>query len=61
MSGDESAINIIANEWLFKPGTLDGKPVNVRANIEISFRLPKRWADSGEAANLVSDADSGLP
>jgi TonB family protein len=37
---DESAINTISGQWRFKPGTLDGKPVDVQANIEISFRLP---------------------
>ena len=36
---DESAINTIATKWRFKPGTLDGRPVDVQANIEVSFRL----------------------
>lgn len=36
---DESAINTIATKWRFKPGTLNGQPVDVQANIEISFRL----------------------
>ncbi len=36
---DEAAIAKITNDWLFQPGTLDGKPVNVRAYIELSFRL----------------------
>ena len=36
---DESAINTIATKWRFKPGTLNGTPVDVQANIEISFRL----------------------
>jgi TonB family protein len=36
---DESAINTIATKWRFKPGTKDGQPVDVWANIEVTFRL----------------------
>jgi periplasmic protein TonB len=36
---DESAISTIANKWRFRPGTLNGKPVDVKINIEVSFRL----------------------
>ena len=36
---DESAINTIATKWKFKPGTLRGVPVDVQANIEVTFRL----------------------
>jgi TonB family protein len=36
---DESAINTIATKWRFKPGTFRGEPVDVQANIEVSFRL----------------------
>ena len=36
---DESAIQTIASKWRFKPGTLNGVPVDVQANIEVSFRL----------------------
>jgi len=36
---DESAINTIATKWRFKPGTLSGRPVDVMANIEVTFRL----------------------
>jgi protein TonB len=36
---DESAINTIATKWRFRPGTLNGTPVDVLANIEVSFRL----------------------
>jgi TonB family protein len=36
---DESAITTIASKWRFKPGTLNGSPVDVQANIEVSFRL----------------------
>jgi TonB family protein len=36
---DESAINTIATKWRFKAGTLNGVPVDVRANIEVTFKL----------------------
>ena len=36
---DESAINTIATKWRFKPGTRNGVPVDVQANIEVTFRL----------------------
>jgi TonB family protein len=36
---DESAINTITTRWRFRPGTLNGEPVDVWANIEVSFRL----------------------
>ena len=36
---DESAISTIASKWRFKPGTMNGVPVDVQANIEVSFRL----------------------
>jgi outer membrane biosynthesis protein TonB len=35
---DEKALDAVA-QWLFKPGTKDGKPVPVRATFEINFRL----------------------
>jgi TonB family protein len=36
---DESAINTIATKWKFRPGTYKGQPVDVQANIEVTFRL----------------------
>lgn len=36
---DESAIRTISKEWKFKPGRLNGEPVDVRVMIEVSFRL----------------------
>ena len=36
---DESAIRTIGAKWRFRPGQLNGVPVDVLANIEISFRL----------------------
>ncbi|MBM3791480.1 MAG: TonB family protein [Acidobacteria bacterium] len=36
---DESAINTIATKWRFRPGTMNGRPVDVQANIEVTFRL----------------------
>jgi TonB family protein len=36
---DEAARDAIVNKWKFMPGTLNGRPVNVRAHVEVSFRL----------------------
>lgn len=37
---DESAINTLRTQWRFKPGTINNdEPVDVQANIEVSFRL----------------------
>jgi len=36
---DESATDTIREKWRFEPGTLNGQPVDVMANIEVSFRL----------------------
>ncbi len=36
---DESALNTIANQWRFSPGKSDGVPVDVRASIDVTFRL----------------------
>lgn len=36
---DESAIQTIATKWRFKPGTLNGVPVDVIVDIEVVFRM----------------------
>jgi TonB family protein len=36
---DESAMKTIASEWHFKPGLRNGAPVDVLADIEISFKF----------------------
>ena len=36
---NESAINTIAVKWLFRPGTKNGGPVEVRNNVEVIFHL----------------------
>jgi TonB family protein len=36
---DESAINTITTRWRFRPGTLNGEPVDVQTNIVVSFRF----------------------
>jgi TonB family protein len=36
---EEKAIEEIATNWKFRPGTLDGRPVDVRATIEVTFNL----------------------
>jgi protein TonB len=38
MGLDEKAIDAVS-QWKFKPGTKDGAPVTVIANIEVNFRL----------------------
>ena len=37
---DRKAIEAV-KRWRFKPGTRQGKPVDVKATIEVRFRLPK--------------------
>jgi protein TonB len=37
---DEEAVRA-ARQWVFKPGTRDGKPVNVEVTIEMTFTLKK--------------------
>ena len=36
---DESAVDMVRKKWRFQPGTLDNKPVDVLATIEVTFRL----------------------
>jgi TonB family protein len=36
---EEKAIEEIATNWKFRPGTLNGRPVNVLATIEVQFNL----------------------
>ena len=36
---EEQAIQEIAQNWRFRPGTLHGKPVDVLATIEVQFNL----------------------
>jgi periplasmic protein TonB len=38
MGLDEKALEAVS-QWLFRPGTKNGKPVTVGANIEVSFHL----------------------
>ena len=35
----EKAIQEISSNWRFRPGTLQGKPVDVLATIEVQFNL----------------------
>jgi len=36
---DESAIETIARKWRFRPGTFEGKPVDMQITVEVVFRL----------------------
>ncbi|MFH1573222.1 MAG: energy transducer TonB, partial [Acidobacteriota bacterium] len=36
---DEAAILQVQDRWKFEPATLNGRPLPVEANIEVSFRL----------------------
>ena len=36
---DQEAIRVVVNEWRFRAGSLNGRPVDVYATIEISFTL----------------------
>ncbi len=36
---DQEAIRCVVNEWRFRPGSLNGRPVDVYATIEITFTL----------------------
>jgi TonB family protein len=38
---DQAAVDAV-KQWKFKPGTLDGKPVDVIFNLTINFRLDKK-------------------
>jgi outer membrane biosynthesis protein TonB len=38
MGLDEKAIEAV-QQWRFKPGYKDGRPVPVMANVEVNFRL----------------------
>jgi TonB family protein len=38
MGLDEKAIAAVST-WRFQPGTLDGQPVAVEVNVEVTFRL----------------------
>lgn len=35
---DESALETVTRRWIFRPSTLNGHPVSVHANIEVTFR-----------------------
>lgn len=42
---DERAAEAM-KQWEFEPAQKEGKPVNVRANIEVNFRFPEIWYDA---------------
>jgi TonB family protein len=36
---DEETIKTIAEKWRFKPGTLDGQPIDTEAILEVTMKL----------------------
>jgi outer membrane biosynthesis protein TonB len=36
---DEQAVETVKRDWKFKPGSLDGQPIDVEIQVEVSFRL----------------------
>ena len=58
MGLDEQAAEAVSR-WRFEPATLDGKPVGVDLNIEVTFRLYRK--DQASAASTSSAASQGVP
>jgi TonB family protein len=50
---DEKGLEAI-QKWLFKPGEKDGRPVNVRATIEVNFRFRNLPFDEKAEGNRTS-------
>ena len=63
---DEKAIEAF-EQWRFKPGTKDGKPVKVAAQVQVSFKLvvdPRSRAEAGDkppASHRGRDSSRRLP
>ena len=55
---DESAIKTIASKWRFRPGTLNGVPVDVQANIEV-FSACIRGSGGGSIVMAISARKKG--
>lgn len=36
---DQSAVDTVTKQWLFKPATLNGQPVAVQINVDVTFRF----------------------
>ena len=55
---DEAAVKEISDNWKFTPATLKGKPVSVRAKIEVTFNLRTRQDEisPSEAEGLAIEA-----
>jgi TonB family protein len=62
---DEQATQEIEKNWRFRPGTLDGNPVDVPATIEVQFNLldPNllvNYAQNGDPSAVRKLLDSGV-
>jgi TonB family protein len=56
---DERAIEAV-RQWKFKPGTKDGNPVTVGANISVSFQLLESPVSPGVAAGVAGGSATGV-
>jgi len=58
----EKAVQEIASNWRFRPGTLEGKPVDVLARIEVQFNLGTALmgvAANGQTSEVQALLDAG--
>ena len=57
---DEKAIEAV-KQWQFKPGTKDGMPVTVEAQIEVNFRLLGPWRIARQEYDTLTVAGATKP
>lgn len=53
---DEKAVEAV-QKWRFKPATLNGHPVSVQINVEVTFNLYKQAAENGPPATASPGPD----
>ena len=57
---DEKAMEAV-NQWQFRPGTKDGVPVTVEAQIEVHFRLLTPWRIARQEYDTLAGATKPVP